>query len=65
VGKFLLSLGFPKVAQIVGANMDLIPGPKLDKTQIVYKVCHISKTRAPSLASAISHLFEIDGSPLL
>ena len=36
--KFLLSLGFPKVAQIVGANMDLIPGPKLDKTQ--NKVCH-------------------------
>jgi len=29
------------------------------------KVCHISKIRAPSIASAISHLSEIVGSPLL
>ncbi len=29
------------------------------------KVCHISKTKVPSTASAISHLSEIVGSPLL
>ena len=37
MGKFVLSLGFPKVAQIVEAHMELIPGPKLDETQIFIK----------------------------
>jgi len=32
---------------------------------LLFKGTHISKTRVPSIASAISHLSEIVGSPLL
>ncbi len=41
-GRWLRNLGFPKVAEIVVAHMDLVPGTELDAVQIVYfadKLC--------------------------
>ena len=40
--RFLQRLGFPKIADIAAAHMDLTPGPELDETQIVFfadKLC--------------------------
>ncbi|PIE60928.1 MAG: metal-dependent phosphohydrolase [Desulfobacterales bacterium] len=41
-GRWIRNLGFPNVADIVGAHMDLVPGTELDAVQLVYfadKLC--------------------------